>query len=180
MEKNAQALRWYAMNAIYNHSLQMKEKLEAQGVSCFVPMIEKLRTVRGRKVREVAPAVLNLIFVRAEADWLKAFKRREPYLQYMIRREGGKGYPIIVPDDRMESFIRVSSVRAADIHYLAPDEFDLQKGTRVRIHGGPFEGVEGVFVKVKGMRNRRVVVSIPDAVTVATATVEPEFIEVLE
>ena len=43
---------------------------------------------------------------------------------------------------------------------FSPDEVNLRKGTKVRITGGDFEGYEGVFVKVKGARDRRVVISL--------------------
>ena len=42
-----------------------------------------------------------------------------------------------------------------------------------------FEGQEGVFVKVKGARDRRVVVAIRGVIAVALATVHPDLIEPL-
>ena len=63
--------------------------------------------------------------------------------------------------------------------YYAPEELSLAKGTRVRIIGGPFDGAEGVLVKMKGHRSRRFVVSIPDIIY-ATTEVTPDLIEVLE
>ena len=50
----------------------------------------------------------------------------------------------------------------------------------MRITGGPFEGQEGVFVKVKGARDRRVVVQIQGVIAVAMATVNPDLIEPIE
>lgn len=50
----------------------------------------------------------------------------------------------------------------------------MQKGDRVRITGGVFEGVEGIFVRVKG--DRRVVVSIQGVMAVATTFIHPSLI----
>ena len=60
------------------------------------------------------------------------------------------------------------------IIYLPPTEYSMQKGDRVRITGGVFEGVEGIFVRVKG--DRRVVVSIQGVMAVATTFIHPSLI----
>lgn len=57
-------------------------------------------------------------------------------------------------------------------------ELDLQKGSRVRIHGGKLNGVTGVFMQVQGKRNRRVVVLLEGVMAVA-AEVHPDLIEVI-
>ena len=53
-------------------------------------------------------------------------------------------------------------------------------GTRVRIIGGDFEGQEGLFLKVKGARDRRVVIEVQGVIAVAMATIHPDLIEVIE
>ena len=85
---------------------------------------------------------------------------------------------LVVPDDQMESFIRVSSQYEENISYYNPDELDLRKGRRVRIHGGKLNGVMGVFMQVQGKRNRRVVVLLEGVMAVA-AEVHPDLIEVI-
>ena len=58
--------------------------------------------------------------------------------------------------------------------YFHPDELNLSKGTKVRVTGGDFEeGQEGVFLKVKGARDR-VVVEIQGVIAVAMATIHPD------
>lgn len=50
----------------------------------------------------------------------------------------------------------------------------------MRIHGGTFNGTEGIFVKIKGKRNRRVVVLIEGLAAVAiNAELSPDIIEIL-
>ena len=94
----------------------------------------------------------------------------------MDSREGTK---IVVPDDQMRRFIAVAGTYDDQLLYFKPEELNLAKGTRVRICGGDFEGQEGVFLKVKGARDRRVVVAIQGVIAVAMATISPDLIEVL-
>ena len=78
----------------------------------------------------------------------------------------------------MECYIMVSPQYGENISYYNPDELDLRKGCRVRIHGGKLNGVTGVFMQVQGKRNRRVVVLLEGVMAVA-AEVHPDLIEVI-
>lgn len=86
---------------------------------------------------------------------------------------------LIVPDKQMADFIQVAGQHEAAIDFYAPDELHLEKGTPVRILGGPFDGVEGTFLKVQGARARRLVVQIPNTLA-AVVSVEPDLVEVIK
>ena len=101
-----------------------------------------------------------------------------PYFQYMMDIRNGE--KIIVPDEQMRRFIAVAGTYDEQIIFFSPDEVNLRKGTKVRITGGQFEGYEGVFVKVKGSRDRRVVISLQGILALAMATLSPDLIEVIE
>ena len=87
---------------------------------------------------------------------------------------------IVVRDDEMQRFIRVVENFEEEITYLSPEEVNIEKGTRVRIIGGNFDGVEGIFVKVKGKRNKRVVVMLDKLLAVVMAEVDLDLIEVIK
>lgn len=169
-------LRWWAMSAVYNRSMKVKQMLDGWGVENFVPMKTVVRTYAGRKTRQRIPAISNLIFVRASEERVQEVKERTRILQYLCMRQDGRNRRIIVPDDDMVAFQRVTGAEE-EILYFRPEEIDFERGDRVRIHGGDFDGVEGVFVKVQGKRNKMVVVTIPTLVSVATLTFAPELLE---
>lgn len=170
---------WYAMSVPYNRVLKVKVMLDEKRIECFVPMRYEVRTVRGRKVRLYVPAVSNLIFVHTTDSQLRLFKQTTTFLQYLVRKVDGVSKKIIVPDKQMEQFMRVCSTHDDQLLYLRPEEINLSQGIRVRILGGVFNGVEGVFVKVKGKRNRRVVVLVDHVSAIAVSEVSPDLIEVL-
>lgn len=172
---------WFAMSAPYRRELKAKEILDSIGVENFVPMTKSIIERGGQKRRATVPAIHNLIFVRATKEQIKEIKARTTYLQYRTFPCNGKNCPITVPDKEMQQFITITQERMDEITYLKPEEIDIAKGTRVRIHGGAFNGTEGIFVKVKGKRNRRVVVHIDGIASIAINTeIAPEFIEVIE
>lgn len=168
---------WYAMRAIFRKAIDTKKILDRESIRCFIPMHYTLTLKKGRKVQELVPAVTNLIFVPATLSEIKGVKAKTGYLQYIIDSRSKE--KIIVPDDQMRRFIAVASIYHEKKIYLKPEEVDLKKGTFVRVLGGPFNGIEGVFVKVKGMRHRRVVVLLHGIAAIATAEIEADLIEVI-
>lgn len=154
-----------------------EEKLsEKDGLEYFIPKHYVVRIYHGIKSMRLVPVIPSLIFVRARHDQIIDFKKRHNFLQFaMWEKRIGQEY-IIVPDDQMDSFIKVASQYENNVTFYKPNEVDLKKGTRVRIHGGKLDGVEGTFVRVQGKRNRRVVVQLDGIMAVATE-VHPDLIE---
>ena len=171
---------WFAMSAPYRRERIAKEFLESKGIECFVPMKTALVEKRnGTKQRQLVPAIHNLVFVHTDKETIKTLKQGVNFLQYHTRPVNGKNVPIIVPDSQMQQFIAVTQAGNDSLTYLRPDEIDLAKGTKVRVHGGAFDGTEGFFVKVQGKRSRRVVLLIEGITAVALAEISSDFIEVI-
>lgn len=178
MEADKEIEIWYAMRATYRRELDAMRLLEKETLGCFIPMQYKISIKKGKKVRALVPVINNLIFVHARPSELKRVKSHVPYLQYITDTRSGQ--KIIVPDSQMQRFIAVSGTYSDHLLYFQPDELNLSKGTKVRIISGEFEGQEGVFLKVKGARDRRVVVEIQGVIAVAMATIHPDLIEVIK
>ena len=177
-EKVSEKAIWYAMRATYRREPDAMRLLEEEHLGCFVPMQYKIVMKRGKKIRALVPVVHNLLFVHACPSDVKRVKSRVSYLQYITDTRSGR--KIIIPDVDMQRFIAVSGTYNDHLLYFQPDELNLSKGTRVRITGGDFEGHEGVFLKVKGARDRRVVIAIQGVIAVAMATIHPDLIEVIK
>lgn len=149
------------------------------GLEFYIAKYYTVKTYHGVKRRVLVPYIPNIIFVHATQAQIVKFKETYNFVRFVTwRKQSGVEY-LIVPDDQMQDFIRVSSSRCETVKYYRPEEIDVKKGTRVRVIGGQFDGVKGIFVKVKGKRSRQVVVIIPDVMAVS-AEVDPDLIEVLE
>jgi len=79
----------------------------------------------------------------------------------------------------MEQFIRVCETHDEKLLYLAPDEIQLDKGTPVKIVGSAFDGVEGLFVRVKGKRKKQVVVLVQSVTAVVLAEFDDGYLQVI-
>ena len=168
---------WFAMRVTYSREVKMKETLESKGIECFIPMRYQTKVIRGKKAKILKPVIHNLLFAHATKAEMQEVKKDYEYLQYIINREHQK---IIVPDAQMQTFIAVTGTYDDQLIWINPEDLNLKKGTRVRITAGDFEGQEGIFIKVKGARDKRVVIAIQGVIAVAMATLHPSLIEVIK
>jgi len=170
---------WYVLRVTYQREMAAKSVLDGLHVQNFLPMRKvRRRGAGGRFVWHHEVAVHNYIFVHAERPMIDTLKNGKlPYLRYVMQTVDGLRRPQVVPDRQMENFIAVAGNTEERVLFLDPVEVDLEKGDRVRILGGPFEGVEGVFVRLKQQHERRVVVRIDGIVAVATATLPATLVE---
>ena len=167
------------MHAFFRHEKEIKAQLDEAGIENFLPMRYIEQFVHGKKQRVQVPAVSNLIFVRSTQAELAPLMERNYCFRFIYGKGGQYSGILTVPDDQMRNFILVAGSNDERLIYLKPQELNLSRGQRVRIRGGVFDGVEGLFLKVKGARSKRIVVRLENFMAVA-AEVQPEFVEVIE
>lgn len=178
LEKRNDTDLWHAMSAPYRREIMARDMFESEGMECFLPMRYVMGGSGRACRRELRPAVPSLIFVRASRSRIREVKQRHGIVQYLTRPESGRNVPITVPDRQMSSF-RLAIQNSLDNYiYFRPGELDLSAGRRVRIIGGALNGCEGTFMKVKGVRNRRLVIMLEGLGAVA-AEVNPDYIEMI-
>ena len=77
----------------------------------------------------------------------------------------------------MLDFIAVAGSDDDRIEFISEEQLHLTQGDRVRILSGPFEGVEGIFMKLNNKRGRCVVIKIEGVTAVATASIPAILVE---
>lgn len=169
-------LFWYAIRVTYSRELALKNFLDAEGVESFIPMRYDYIIKNERRVRKLVPAIHNLVFVHSTRERIDEIKNTPGMtipIRYIMNRESHQ--PIVIPDSQMRSFMAVSASYEESIVYFEPTELNIPKGSRVRITGGVFAGVEGEFVRIR--HDRRVVVTIEGVMAVATTYIHPSLVE---
>ena len=173
----------------YKNEKTAEKRLSDQkyGLEHFIPKQKVLRTINGEKTLCMVPVIHSLVFVYASQRQIVDFKHNYYYnLQFVTwKAEEGLVY-LTVPEKEMKNFIEVCNQTEQEVHFYKIDEInkgknkiDIAKGQRVRVHGGPFDQVEGYFMKVAKKRGRQLVVIIPDLLVVS-AEVEPEYIQIID
>ena len=169
----------------------MKAELDRLGIECFVPMTYRVEESRNdgitdkRKhgetelLRELVPAINNLIFVRSTQERISGLKASNEVLEplrYMMDHTAEEAHVIMtVPDRQMENFMRVATMTDDSVMFLDENTIVGKEGKRVMVMGGAFEGVEGVIRRVK--RCKRVVVELEGVASVAIAFVPARWLK---
>lgn len=175
---NNKTVCWFALRVTYCRELDVKKHLDALGVETFIPMRYEYIVHHRKKVRKLVPAIHNLLFARTNKATLDELKQHTLLpIRYVMRREEDRSYIVVIPDGAMENFIRVAGTYDEKLVYMDIQALDLRQGERVRVIQGPFAGAEGTLLRVKGCRDRRVVVSIESFVHVVAASIPLAYIE---
>lgn len=172
--------QWFAMRATYRREIMAQDYLNERGIKTFIPMRTVVKVVRGikRKLRE--PAISGLVFAYAPKETIQAVKLGLDYIQYLTRKKDGRNVPIVVPTAQMEQFMQVVLDDTVEKSFFAPGEIEFAAGTKVRVHGGAFDGLEGVLVKIKGKQKKQFLIELEGICAVGPVTIHPDLLEIVK
>lgn len=180
IEKNEVA--WYVLRVTYQREITASKALEELQIEHYVPTVRtRIRNEKGVSIGwKTEPLVHNYIFIRDTYDNILKLKQGKlDYLRFMMGKDdkGMLSVPQYVPDKQMADFMKV--VRTMGSKPVDPD-IDLKKGDHVRVLTGPFEGVEGIYIKMPNRHEKRVVIKILGVAAVATMALNASDVEKLE
>lgn len=174
-------MEWYALGCLSpRQEIKIRDEARKAGFDAFVPLSYELKTIRGQKRRKLIPALSGLIFAKGELEALKDYTRESAYPVF-IRKSTFSNHEkyLKIPTKAMEDFIAVTQHREEHVSYFRPEEISLQEGDHIRIKGGLYDGREGIIMRIKGKRNRHLVVQIPGFLA-AAVELSPQMIEFID
>lgn len=181
---------WYVLVVAYRTEQKMQAKLRELGkLEAFVPMRRtRRRDAQGKFRYDEKVAIHNYIFVHTTYNRLMALKKEYPFdLEYSllhrdVYEEGERigRAPVVVPRNQMLNFIAVAGNQKERVQFLDVEKLDWEAGQRVRIIGGTFAGVEGIYLRTTKKHERRVVVKLDGIAAVATTALPSVLVEPIE
>jgi len=142
---------WYAVQTFPRHEKAVAERMQRQGVTVFLPMVNEVHRWSDRRKNVQLPLFNCYVFVQIVARNEERIRvlRTDGVISFVGAR--GQGTPI--PEEQIDA------VRAVVAHGRAYGSHPfLKSGQRVRIRGGALDGIEGVFLSQNG--DRTLVVSV--------------------
>ena len=133
-------LRWYAVYTCANHEKRVAEQLRERSVDYFLPMYERKRRWKDRRVKLQTPLFPGYVFVRvALRDRLRILPT--PGIVHLV---GFGGHPAALPQEDIQAVQNCLS------HGLQVEPHPyLRVGHRVQVKRGPLQGLEGIVVRRK-------------------------------
>ena len=178
MSENSEEKIWFSIGCTsLQKELKVRDDARRYGLQAFVPLTYVVKTHRGQKHRALVPAVSKLLFVKGTLEEVKDYILHAHYVVFIRKSTfSNKEDYLTVPTKAMEDFIAVTENHEEHVTYFRPEEISLQEGDKIRIKGGFYDGREGIIMRIKGKRNKHLVVQIP-GVLIAAIELSPEMIE---
>lgn len=177
--KNEKENQWFVMRDLkrYNAKLPAYKQLANIGIKVFVPMKLEIEIHKNIIERKETPIIKDLLFVYDSRLHLDPIVEKIPTLQYRWLRNTFR-MPMTVSDTEMERFIQAVNSSDSPKYYL-PEEITPQMyKRRIRIIGGPLNGLDGFLLTVRGSKVKRLLVSLDGLVAVSVEVI-PEYIQVI-
>ena len=178
MEENNDIQQWFCLGCTSpQRELKVRDDVRRYGLEAFVPLKYEVKKRRHQEQRALVPAIAGLMFAKGTLEELKEYVSRSQFTVYLRKSTfSNKEDYLTVPTKAMDDFIAVTVDHEAHILYFRPEEIKLQAGDKIRVKGGIYDGKEGVIMRIKGKRNKHLVVQIP-GMLVAAIEMTPELVE---
>jgi transcription antitermination factor NusG len=140
LPKDGSGLSWYALYTCPRHEKCVAQQIEQRSISCFLPLYRSVRRWKDRRKELELALFPGYVFVQlAVQDRLRVLQ-----LPSAVRLVSFNGQPAVLPNEEIEG-LRRRLTRGACIE---PHPY-LRVGRRVRVCGGPMQGLEGIIVRRK-------------------------------
>lgn len=164
---------WFALKTRKEFPLEFRLKDEADAI--FLPK-EMKTDINGR--RQLRPIIPGVLFIMADRLHLLELERlsRDPLggiPSFWIYRYQGQTEPAeISPRDiNLVRLLTANDATRCEVYAKT----DYEKGMKVRVTGGPFQGQEGYIQRVK--KNRHVVVRIEGLCAILLPFIHPDLLQ---
>ncbi|RJP25357.1 MAG: hypothetical protein C4529_00885 [Deltaproteobacteria bacterium] len=160
--------KWYLVKTKSLNENRVFTRLTGAGYEVLFPKISR-KSKRSRGVFELRPLFPTYLFVRFVGDELKTIKYTHGVARVIC----------FGPEPQEVGEEIIAAVRARmdeeGVVKLEPKKLSLAAGQRVKIHEGPFAGLDAIFLEE--MPDRERVVLLLDAVSSYRLTIEKQALE---
>lgn len=144
--------RWYACYTMARREKKVHARFGERGLESFLPIVPRTSQWHDRRKRIEWPLLPGYVFARF----------RLPELYHVLGTPGVSsvvrmnGLPAPISDEEIRNIARFATALAES--KIEPRQVRFREGQRVRIVSGPFEGIEGIVLELRG--RRRVLVGL--------------------
>jgi transcription antitermination factor NusG len=143
--------QWYAVHTRSQHEKSVTARLQADGITTFLPLVSEVHHWSDRRKIVQLPLFPCYVFVQMRLvpeSWSKLTR-----VSGVLRLVGARGHGVPIPESQIQS---VKLLLESNLpHKICPF---LHIGQRVRVRGGALDGVEGILMARNG--DRSLVISV--------------------
>lgn len=173
-------IKWFVMRDLKRPNAKTPgyKQMAELGFEVYTPLQWKVCDKNGRRVRVQCPVIHDLLFIHGVKEEIENAIKNINTMQFRYQR-GAYLCPMVVPDREMEMFLKASGA-ASDIKFCTPDEITpAMLGREVKVVGGAIDGVQGKIIKIRGSKNRHILIELPGLVS-AVVKIASDLIEFVD
>jgi transcription antitermination factor NusG len=157
---------WFVLHTKSRQEKILAGELAASGVACYLPLVRRVRYYGSRKAVVEEPLFSGYVFLLGTVDQA-----------YVADRTSRVANIIRVHDQRRLDW-ELQNLQAVLASSVALDPYPfLKKGTRVRVRGGPLQGLEGI---VDDRVNNRLILQIETLGQAVSLEIDVDLLESLD
>jgi len=142
---------WFVLRTKPRNEKKVYQQVISKDVEVFLPLIPTIRIWSDRKKKILVPLFPSYIFIYGdESERLKAIRGTIGAMGYLIYRKR----PAVVTEREIEN-IKIS---LQEPERIKVDKGIIKEGSYVEITNGPFRGLTGIVIEIRG--SYRLVVNI--------------------
>ncbi|MDR1745786.1 MAG: UpxY family transcription antiterminator [Tannerella sp.] len=164
-------IHWYAAKVRYQTEKKIKKYLTEHGIEHYIPFHKVVIERNGRRKSVERPVISCFVFVHTDRKTALALPADMSITMNFIHCLD-TGQMLVIPPKQMQDFMFVLDFSEETVRLK---NTELAYGDRVRVIKGPFAGIEGELVRIKG--HKRVVVRLDGILAVATTYIPSSFLE---
>lgn len=124
---------------------KVRERLQAKGITCYLPIQTVLRQWKYRKKRIEVPVISGTIFVHVAKEQQLQVLQTQGVVTFLKLK--GENHPAVVPDRQMETFMFLLDFSDEAVEIVNEN---LALGDLVTVVKGPLKGLEGELCSFNG------------------------------
>ncbi len=142
---------WFVLRTKPRNEKKVYQQVISKDVEVFLPLIPSIRIWSDRKKKILVPLFPSYIFIYGdESERLKAIRGTIGAMGYLMYRKR----PAVVTEKEIEN-IKIS---LQEPERIKVDKGIIKEGSYVEITNGPFRGLTGIVIEIRG--SYRLVVNI--------------------
>lgn len=183
--------RWYILSAKdgikglerqFDAISALRRRQGKSPVEYFMPTCVEHSSLSGKPAIRRKKLMGNYVFVHdtySHVVEIKAIVESLSLLPQPGHSQGERRY-MTLDDDQMAVFKAIAGAYANELPCYPIGSVELDEGDQVEIIGGEFDGMKGVLQCSQGRNGGRVLMSVGDLFLVATPSIGPQYIRILE
>ena len=136
------AKKWYAVHTRARHEKVVTAQLCGRGIDTYLPLVEEIHRWSDRRKRVLVPVFPGYTFIHSNGSVESAASVMG--IESVVKIVGPYPSGTPIPDAQIEAVRRLVACNVPCVNHPF-----LRVGQRVRVRGGPLDGVEGTLLAMK-------------------------------